>query len=53
MNPDFVRPTEISTMLGDPRRARDELGWTPSVDFGELVRRMTRADVELVAGPTG
>jgi GDPmannose 4,6-dehydratase len=53
VNPAFVRPTEITTMLGDPSRARKELGWTPSVDFDELVARMTRADLELVAGQRG
>jgi GDPmannose 4,6-dehydratase len=45
----FFRPTEIAAMLGDATKARTALGWTPTVEFDEIVRRMVSADVELVA----
>jgi GDPmannose 4,6-dehydratase len=48
VNPDFVRPTEISSMIGDSRKAAAALGWHPTVDFTTLVERMVAEDVELV-----
>jgi len=46
---ELIRPSEISTMLGDASKAHDVLGWSPTVEFDELVRRMVHADVELLA----
>jgi GDPmannose 4,6-dehydratase len=43
----YYRPTEVDHLLADARKARTELGWTPRVRFGELVRMMVEADVEL------
>lgn len=48
VNPDYYRPSEVDFLLADPRRARDELGWTPKVRFEELVQMMVRADLESV-----
>jgi GDPmannose 4,6-dehydratase len=45
----FVRPAEVHQLVSNPRRAREELGWKPSVSFPELVRRMVRADLKLLA----
>ncbi|MGH9367816.1 MAG: GDP-mannose 4,6-dehydratase [Thermoanaerobaculia bacterium] len=45
----FVRPAEVDLLISDPRRARDELGWRPTVSFPELVKMMVEADVALVA----
>jgi GDPmannose 4,6-dehydratase len=45
----FVRPAEVDLLIGDPAKARDELGWSPEVDFGELVRMMVDADLERLA----
>jgi GDPmannose 4,6-dehydratase len=42
----FLRPAEIDRLVGDARRAREELGWRPQMDFAELVAHMVRADVE-------
>jgi GDPmannose 4,6-dehydratase len=42
----LLRPAEIDRLVGDARRAREELGWRPQMDFGELVAHMVRADVE-------
>jgi GDPmannose 4,6-dehydratase len=44
-DPAFIRPAEVDRLIGDPAKARDELGWTPTVTFEELVRLMVDADV--------
>jgi GDPmannose 4,6-dehydratase len=49
INEAFVRPTEISRMLGDSTLARTELGWRPTVTFEQLVARMVESDVQLIA----
>jgi len=36
----YYRPAEVDLLLGDARKARDVLGWTPTVDFKGLVRMM-------------
>ena len=46
IDPRFVRPAEVDILLADPRRAREELGWTPRTGFAELVRMMVDADLE-------
>ncbi len=43
--PEFVRPAESPALIGDPGRARRELGWVPEVSFGDLVASMVRADL--------
>ena len=48
-DPALMRPAEVEHLVGDPSRAKAELGWQPSVDFGGLVRMMVDADVERVA----
>jgi GDPmannose 4,6-dehydratase len=40
------RPAEVDVLLGDPARAREWLGWTPTVGFSELVARMVDAEVK-------
>ncbi len=45
----FLRPAEVDLLVGDPTRARRELGWERSVDFAELVGMMVDADMALVA----
>ena len=47
IDPRYYRPTEVETLLGDPTKAKRELGWTPKVTFEELIREMTFADYEL------
>lgn len=49
IDPRFVRPTDAHEMRGDPSRARDVLGWSPTVGFDELVSRMARHDLEMTA----
>ncbi|MBL4863204.1 MAG: GDP-mannose 4,6-dehydratase [Crocinitomicaceae bacterium] len=43
----YFRPTEVETLLGDPTKANEELGWAPKISFGELVAEMVQKDMEL------
>jgi len=45
VDPRYFRPTEVETLLGDPSKAREKLGWTPRTRFRELVREMALADL--------
>ncbi|MBQ1440344.1 MAG: GDP-mannose 4,6-dehydratase [Clostridia bacterium] len=48
--PDFYRPTDVVNLLGDPSKARNELGWNPTkTGFEELVRLMVDHDMKKVA----
>ena len=42
----YYRPTEVETLLGDPTKAREKLGWTPRTTFEELVNEMVDADFD-------
>ncbi|HVZ21605.1 MAG TPA: GDP-mannose 4,6-dehydratase [Vicinamibacterales bacterium] len=44
----LLRPAEVEHLLGDPSKARRELGWAPSVDFKQLVEMMVDADLARV-----
>ncbi len=46
VDPRYFRPTEVETLLGDPGKARQKLGWRPRTSFRELVAEMMRADLE-------
>ncbi|MGB0102353.1 MAG: GDP-mannose 4,6-dehydratase [Nocardioides sp.] len=46
IDPEFVRPADPTELVGDASRARTELGWSPTVEFDELVGRMVDADLE-------
>jgi GDPmannose 4,6-dehydratase len=48
-DPSFMRPAEVDVLQADPRRAREDLGWTPTVSFEGLVRMMVDADLERLA----
>lgn len=41
----YFRPTEVETLLGDPRKAKEKLGWVPTTSLAELVAEMVRADL--------
>ena len=47
VDPRYFRPTEVDLLLGDPTKAREELGWTPKVGFEDLVRTMVQEDLNL------
>jgi len=44
VDPRYFRPTEVETLLGDPSKAKDKLGWKPKITFDELVVEMVRED---------
>ena len=46
VDPKYFRPTEVDTLLGDPSKAKQKLGWEPKITFESLVREMTRSDLE-------
>ena len=46
VDPRYFRPTEVETLLGDPSKAREKLGWTPKISFEELVAEMVREDLK-------
>lgn len=48
VDPSYYRPTEVDILIGDPTKAKEKLGWTPTVTFAELARLMARADYEKV-----
>jgi GDPmannose 4,6-dehydratase len=43
----YYRPTEVETLLGDPSKAKEKLGWCPNVSFHELVAEMVNADLKI------
>ncbi|MGH7703521.1 MAG: GDP-mannose 4,6-dehydratase [Gemmatimonadales bacterium] len=45
VDPEFIRPAEVDVLLADPSRARQELGWQPTVGFQQLVTMMVDADL--------
>jgi len=46
VDPRYFRPTEVETLLGDPSKAKQKLGWTPKISFAELVAEMVREDLK-------
>ncbi|WP_105034940.1 GDP-mannose 4,6-dehydratase [Cryobacterium aureum] len=44
-DPRFMRPAEVDLLIGDPKKARDVLGWTPTVSFKTLVQMMVGNDL--------
>jgi GDPmannose 4,6-dehydratase len=49
-DPRFVRPAEVDLLTADPTKAREQLGWKPTVDFEELIRMMVEADLKGLRG---
>lgn len=44
-DPRFMRPAEVDLLIGDPAKAKDVLGWTPTVDFPTLITMMVENDI--------
>ena len=44
VSPEYFRPTEVETLLGDPSKAHRKLGWQPKIGFNELVAEMMESD---------
>jgi GDPmannose 4,6-dehydratase len=47
VDPDYFRPTEVASLLGDSGKARAKLGWEAKIGFGEMVREMVTEDLKL------
>jgi len=47
LDPRYLRPTEVETLLGDAAKACRELGWKPRITFAQLVREMAQADLRV------
>ena len=46
----YYRPAEVELLIGDASKAQDELGWSPSVRFSDLVEMMVKADLDRLSG---
>jgi GDPmannose 4,6-dehydratase len=49
IDPRYYRPTEVELLIGDPSKAKKQLGWEPKYDLNSLVREMVQCDKELFA----
>jgi GDPmannose 4,6-dehydratase len=47
VDPRYFRPTEVETLLGDPARAREQLGWEARITLEEMVAEMVREDLKI------
>jgi GDPmannose 4,6-dehydratase len=50
IDPAFLRPAEVDLLIGDPAKAKRELGWEPKVSFEQMIRMMVDADVARLSG---
>jgi GDPmannose 4,6-dehydratase len=48
VDPNYYRPTEVDLLLGDPTKAKTQLGWVPEYDLAGLVREMVASDLQLM-----
>lgn len=46
VDPRYYRPAEVETLLGDPSKAKQKLGWIPQTSFADLVSEMMREDMK-------
>jgi GDPmannose 4,6-dehydratase len=46
VDPRYYRPCEVETLLGDPTKSREQLGWVPKISFAEMVTEMVTSDLE-------
>ncbi len=49
----FMRPAEVDLLIGDPSKARDELGWQPEVTFEQMIEMMVKADYNQLKAENG
>jgi len=48
LDPAFLRPAEVDLLIGDPSKAKADLGWELEVSFEELIRTMVDSDLALL-----
>jgi GDPmannose 4,6-dehydratase len=46
VDPRYFRPTEVETLLGDPSKAREKLGWTPEISLDQMIQEMVAHDLD-------
>ena len=46
IDPRYYRPSEVETLLGDPSKAKNKLGWTPKITLDEMIKEMVAADLD-------
>ena len=46
-DPQFTRPSEVDLLVGDASKAKNKLGWSPTVNFGQLVELMVKNDIAI------
>jgi GDPmannose 4,6-dehydratase len=46
VDPQYFRPTEVETLLGDPSKAKFQLGWVPEIDARQMCAEMVASDLE-------
>ncbi len=46
VDPRYFRPTEVDTLLGDPSKAKEKLGWKPKISFEQMIAEMVQSDLE-------
>jgi GDPmannose 4,6-dehydratase len=46
VDPHYFRPTEVETLLGDPTKAKQKLGWVPEITLGQMIEEMVAYDLE-------
>lgn len=46
IDPNYFRPTEVETLLGDPSKAKEKLGWVPKITVGEMIKEMVAHDLD-------
>jgi len=46
IDPRYYRPTEVETLLGDPSKAKNKLGWVPEITLDQMIVEMVASDLE-------
>ena len=46
IDPRYFRPTEVQTLLGDPTKAKEKLGWEPKISLEEMIKEMIDNDIK-------
>ena len=47
VDPRYFRPAEVNSLIGDPAKAREKLGWQPTTSFADLVSEMVASDLAI------
>jgi GDPmannose 4,6-dehydratase len=46
IDPNYYRPTEVETLLGDPSKAKQKLGWVPEITLDQMIEEMVAHDLD-------